>query len=247
MAEAGHKGASALSEEAQRFWLARTALRSYLVAKDELHWRAQNLYKRSDAFVKALEGIRGMGDFQSCADECACEFARAHGRDAFAGLGLEHWMDVFYGEAWRVESRTDEWSEKLYLNASRPKRRRLSASTSTRSSLLDRALLRDLGAHATSFMAAVRQLPYFKKDWNKKELTVRVGPLLLADGRLDARERKFLQRLAKAQEILEARPLCAPDKRDVLLCLCRFMPGSAARVVSQFVFHPHEMARPAAT
>jgi len=156
-------------------------------------------------------------------------------------------LDAFYGEAWNIESRTDEWSEKLYLNASRPKRRRLSASTSTRSSLLDRALLRDLGAHATSFMAAVRQLPYFKKDWNKKELTVRVGPLLLADGRLDARERKFLQKLAKAQEILEARPLCAQDKRDVLLCLCRFVPGSAARVVSQFVFHPHEMARPAAT
>ena len=156
-------------------------------------------------------------------------------------------LDAFYGEALNIESRTDEWSEKLYLNASRPKRRRLSASTSTRSSLLDRALLRDLGAHATSFMAAVRQLPYFKKDWNKKELTVRVGPLLLADGRLDARERKFLQKLAKAQEILEARPLCAQDKRDVLLCLCRFVPGSAARVVSQFVFHPHEMARPAAT
>ena len=167
--------------------------------------------------------------------------------DSFACLGLEHLMDAFYGEALNIESRTDEWSEKLYLSASRPKRRRLSASTSTRSSLLERALLRDLRAHATSFMAAVRQLPYFKKDWNKKELTVRVGPLLLADGRLDARERKFLQKLAKAQEILEARPLCAQDKRDVLLCLCRFVPGSAARVVSQFVFHPHEMARPAAT
>ena len=70
---------------------------------------------------------------------------------------------------------------------------------------------------------------------------MRVGPLLLADGRLYARERKFLQKLAKA------RPLCAQDKRDVLLCLCRFVPGSAARVVSQFVFHPREMARPAAT
>ena len=44
MAEAGHKGASALSEEAQRFWLARTALRGYLTARSsELHWRAQNL------------------------------------------------------------------------------------------------------------------------------------------------------------------------------------------------------------
>ena len=247
MAEAGHKEASALSEEAQRFWLARTALRGYFTARSELHWRVRNLYNKTDAFTKAVEGLGGVGDFQSCADECAYSFACARGGDAFACLGLEHWMDAFYGEAWNIESRTDEWSEKLYLNASRPKRRRLSASTSTRSSLLDRALLRDLGAHATSFMVAVRQLPYFKQDWNKKELTVRVGPLLLADGRLDARERKFLQKLAKAQEILEARPLCAPDKRDVLLCLCRFVPGSAARVVSQFVFHPHEMARPAAT
>ena len=156
-------------------------------------------------------------------------------------------LDAFYGEALNIESRTGDWSDKLYSIASPPKRRRLSASTSTRSSLLDQALLRDLGAHATSFMAAVRQLPYFKTDWNKKELTVRMGPLLLADGRLDARERTFLRKLAKAQEILEARPLCAQDKRDVLLCLCRFVPGSAARVVSQFVFHPREMARPAAT
>ena len=116
-----------------------------------------------------------------------------------------------------------------------------------RSSLLDRALLRDLGVRAASFTAAVRQLPFFKKDWNKKELTVRMGPLLLADGKLDARERKFLQKLAKAQEMLEARPLCAQDKRDILLCLCRFVPGSAARVVSQFVFHPREMAQPTTT
>ena len=58
MADAGNKEASTLSkEEAQRFWLARTALRRYLVAKDELHWRAQNLYKRSDVFVKAVEGL----------------------------------------------------------------------------------------------------------------------------------------------------------------------------------------------
>lgn len=247
MAEAGHKQASALTEEAQRFRLARTALRSYLTARDELCWRLLNLYNKTDPFTKAVEGLHGMGDFQSCADECACAFARARGRDAFAGLGLEHWMDVFYGEAWRVESRTDAWSEKLYLQPPPPKRRRLAAATCARSSLLDRALLRDLGVHVKSFMAAVRQLPFFKKDWNKKELTVRLGPILLADGRLDAHERKFFEKLTKAQKILEARPLCEQDKCDVLLCLCRFVPGSAARLVSQFVFHPHEMAHPTAT
>ena len=95
-------------------------------------------------------------------------------------------------------------------------------------------------------MVAVRQLPYFKQDWDKKHFSVRVGPLLLADGQLDARERKFFEKLTKAQKILEARPLCEQDKRDVLLCLCRFVPGSAARVVSQFVFPPREMAPPAA-
>ena len=247
MAEAGHEEASTLSEETQRFWLARTALRAYLTARSELDWRVRSLYNKTDAFTKAVEGLGGVGEFQSCADECAYSFACARGGDAFACLGLEHWMDAFYGEAWRVESRTDAWSEKLYKHPSPPKRRRLAAATCARSSLLDRALLRDLGVHAKSFMADVRQLPFFKKDWNKKELTVRMGPLLLADGKLDARERKFLQKLAKAQEILEARPLCAQDKRDVLLCLCRFVPGSAARVVSQFVFHPREMARTAAT
>ena len=107
-------------------------------------------------------------------------------------------------------------------------------------------MLRDLGVHAKSFMVAVRQLPYFKQDWNKKQLTVRVGPLLLADGQLDARERKFFEKLTKAQRILEERPLCQQDKCDVLLCLCRFVPGSAARVIAQFVFHPREIA-PTAT
>ena len=70
---------------------------------------------------------------------------------------------------------------------------------------------------------------------------------MLADGKLDARERKFFEKLSRAQKILDERPLCEQDKCDVLLCLCRFVPGNAARVVSQFVFQPREMARPAAT
>ena len=84
--------ASALSEEAQRFWLARTALRGYLTARSELDWRVQNMYNKTDAFTKAVEGLGGVGDFQSCADECAFSVARARGVDAFACLGLEHWM-----------------------------------------------------------------------------------------------------------------------------------------------------------
>jgi hypothetical protein len=94
-------GDSAQDAETELFFDARVALRSYLVAKDELQWRLLNLYNKSDVFVRAVEGLCGMGDFQSCADECACAFARARGRDVFVGLGLEHWMDVFYGEAWR--------------------------------------------------------------------------------------------------------------------------------------------------
>ena len=81
--------ASALSEEAQRFWLARTALRGYLTARSELDWRVQNMYNKTDAFTKAVEGLAGVGDFQSCADECAYSVARARGGDAFACLGLE--------------------------------------------------------------------------------------------------------------------------------------------------------------
>ena len=92
----------------------------------------------------------------------------------------------------------------------------------------------------------MKQLPYFKQDWDKKHLTARVGPLLLADGQLDARERKFFEKFIKAQKIIEERPLCAQDKRDVLLCLCRFVPGSAARTVCQFAFNPHDMVFSAA-
>ena len=39
MAEAGHEEASTLSEEAQHFWQAQTALRGYLTARSELDWR----------------------------------------------------------------------------------------------------------------------------------------------------------------------------------------------------------------
>ena len=86
MAEAGHEEAT-LSEEAQRFWLARTALRGYLTARSELDWRVRNLYNKTDAFTKAVEGLGGVGDFQSCADECAYSFACARGGDALRALG----------------------------------------------------------------------------------------------------------------------------------------------------------------
>ena len=99
MAEAGNKEASALSEEAQRFWLARTALRGYLTARSELHWRVRNLYNKTDAFTKAVQGLSGVGDFQSRADECAYSIAHARGRDVFACIGLEHWMLLCFGEA----------------------------------------------------------------------------------------------------------------------------------------------------
>ena len=80
--------ASALTEEAHRFWLARTALRGYLTARSELDWRVRNMYNKTDAFTKAVEGLGGVGDFQSCADECAYSVARARGGDSFACLGL---------------------------------------------------------------------------------------------------------------------------------------------------------------
>ena len=96
MAEAGHKESSALSEEPQRFWLARTALRGYLTARSELHWRVRNLYNKTDAFTKAVEGLGGVGDFQSCADECAYIFWAStcifRGSDSFSTKSIvERW------------------------------------------------------------------------------------------------------------------------------------------------------------
>ena len=161
MAEAGHEEASALSEEAQRFWLARTALRGYLTARSELHWRVRNLYNKTDAFTKAVEGLAGVGDFQSCADECAYSVARARGGDAFACLGLEHWKLLLQRASgigcilWRsLESRVAHGRvvrEAVYTSlASQAK----TPCCGDLCAQLDRALLRDLGVHAKSFMAA---------------------------------------------------------------------------------------------
>ncbi len=100
---------------------------------------------------------------------------------------------------------------------------------------MDCALLAEVGLHAASFMKAVRELPHFQKAWNKKRLDIRDGPFVLQDGLLDSAERRFARKLGRARGILASRPLCKHDRREIALCLCRVVPGGAARTVFQFM------------
>ncbi len=172
--------------------------------------------------------------FQSCADECACRFANVCPGRRFPGF--ESFMDVFYGNASRVDTRASEWSKKMPLSWSPPRRRKRCPNPQPPPiMLLDRSLLLDLGRHALAFMASVRTLRHFDPKWESKMVSMAVGVLIVADGNLRAKERTFLNKLAKASRAMDGRPLAARDVYDILLCLRRALPRDATRSVLQFI------------
>ena len=65
-------------EELARFHTARNHFRNYLKARRELDSRLLRL-KPSHKARKAFERLAGVGKFQCRADDCACNFAAAHG------------------------------------------------------------------------------------------------------------------------------------------------------------------------
>jgi len=137
-------------------------------------------------------------------------------------------MDVFYGDAWCVTSRVDAWRDARESQPPRKRaRKRLGMEQEQQPTLqmLDRALLRDVGAHAGDFMRAVRMLPHFKPVWNTG--TTRAG--MVFDGALNASERTFRKHFAAATGLLDAKPLCAQDRYDVLMCLYQRVPAVTAR------------------
>ena len=139
--------------------------------------------------------------------------------------GSESFIDVFYGNCWLVPTRADAWGRQDFAVSAAWFPRRRPARSLT---IMDRALLRDVGSLATAFMGQVRSLPHFKPAWNAKE--VRSG--IFAEGDLNRAERKFRKNFAAAEQLLAAQPLCKQDKIDLLLCLytCR-LPASVARDV----------------
>ena len=208
-----------------RFHVARDTFRRYLAKKEELLWRVSHLLRPTDKLRKAIERCPSLSPFQSCADNCAANFADSRADRKFPGF--ESFIDVFYGNCWLVPTRAEAWDRHDFAAAWPPHRRPPRALT-----LMDRALLRDLGSLADDFMRQVRALPYFRPAWNAKE--VRRG--IFAEGDLNRAEKKFRKNFAAAVELLAARPLCPQDRYDVLLCLQRQLPPSVVRDILSFTF-----------
>ena len=213
-----------------RFQSARAALMAYLQASEELRWRVRHLLNKSDRLAQAVERLlnAGIGNFRSCADACAYLYAREHKGCSFPGGGT--WGDVFYGCSLDCGSRVYQWDSSTvppFKRARRCKQRSLQ--------LLDRALLRDVGAHAFDFMAAVRKLSHFKTLWENGKTFAGYPLEGFYDGKLLSCERRFQKLFLAASDLLESLPLCAQDEYDILLVLGRGLPAAAARHVMGFV------------
>ena len=209
------------------FHVARDTFRQYLAKKEELLWRVSHLLRPSDKLRKAIERCPSLSPFQSCADNCAADYAHSRADRKFPGF--ESFIDVFYGNCWLVPTRIQAWGkqELEVSNAWFPRRRPPRALT-----LMDRTLLRDLGSLADDFMRQVRSLPHFRPEWNARE--VRSG--IFAEGNLNRAEKKFRKNFTAAEQLLAARPLCPQDRYDVLLCFQHQLPPSVARDILNFTF-----------
>ena len=206
-----------------RFHVARDTFRQYLAKKEELLWRAQHLLRPTDKLRKAIERCPSLSPFQSCADNCAADYADSRADRRFPGF--ESFIDVFYGNCWLVPTRADAWGRQDFAVSATWSPRRRPARSLT---IMDRALLRDVGSLATAFMGQVRSLPHFKPAWNAKE--VRSG--IFAEGDLNRAEKKFRKHFAAAEQLLAEQPLCKQDQIDLLLCFyTRRLPASVARDV----------------
>ena len=214
----------------RRFQTARAEFRTYLVAKRELEWRVRHALPSTNQFRKATEQLiwnSGVSHFQSCADDCAERFGASGPGGSFPGF--ESFIDVFYGNAQDVKTRVPEWSRKLYVRWSPPKRRGrgVRKPVPSRPTLMDRSLFRDLQRRALSFMTTVRALPGFNAAWEKKCVPTGVA-LVVEDGDLRAKEQRFRKNLARAARALENSPLCAQDVHDIALVLRRVIPSRGA-------------------
>ena len=223
----------ALAERAEAMLLfhdARAALMGYLRASEELRWRVYHLLNKSDRLAQAVERLlnAGIGNFRSCAEACAYLYAKQRTGCSFPGFVA--WGGVFYGRSLNGGSRVDLWE-----GVAAPPFKRARQSRVRVPQLLDRTLLRDVGARAFEFMAAVRKLPYFKPLWEKGETFAGHALESFYDGRLISCERRFRKLFLTASGLVDASPLCAQDKYDISLILSRRLPTTAARQVLSFV------------
>ena len=211
--------------ELRLFEEARGALQNFTATKEELAWRITHHLKTADKTRKAIEQLlatASLGQHQSRADDCACDYAAARPDDAFPGY--ESPIDVFYGSSLQVPSRVDRWRD-AWPTRWESTRQRQGRRRTTRLTLLDKSLLRDFGRYGEAFMRAVRSLPFFQKSWNGKQ--PRTG--FLRNDSLNEREAKFRKKYAAVSQLLLSTPLSPEDVYVVGLCMRRLLPCSLAK------------------
>ena len=213
--------------ELRLFEEARRALQHFTAAKEELLWRITHRLKTADKTRKAVEQLfatASLGQFQSRADDCACDYAAARQGNAFPGY--ESPIDVFYGSSLQVPSRVDHWRG-AWPPRWETTRQRQGRRRTTRLTLLDKSLLRDVGHYGEAFMRAVPALPGFQKSWNGKQ--PRTG--FLRNDSLNEREAKFRKKYATVSQLLLSMPLSPEDVYGIALCLRRTLPNSLTKSI----------------
>ena len=217
--------------ELRLFEEARGALQNFTATKEELAWRITHHLKTADKTRKAIEQLlatASLGQHQSRADDCACDYAAARPDDAFPGY--ESPIDVFYGSSLQVPSRVDRWRD-AWPPRWESTRQRQGRRRTTRLTLLDKSLLRDFGRYGEAFMRAVRALPGFQKSWNGKQ--PRTG--FLRNDSLNEREAKFRKKYAAVSQLLLSMPLSPEDVYGIALCLRRLLPACVVQYTFRFL------------
>ena len=229
MAESGTTEQEAA--ELRLFEEARRALRAFTATKEELLWRITHRLKTADNTRKAVEQLlvdASLGQLQYRADDCACDYASARPDNAFPGY--ESPIDVFYGSSLQVPSRVDQWRD-AWSPRWETTRQRQGRRRTTRLTLLDKSLLRDVGHYGEAFMRAVRALPGFQNSWNGKQH--RTG--FLRHDSLNEREAKFRKKYATVSQLLLSMTMSPEDVYGIPLCLRRLLPSTISHYVISFL------------
>ena len=95
-------------------------------------------------------------------------------------------------------------------------------------------ILRDVGLHAKAFMAAVRELPQFKPQWENNAEVAVVGLLRIHRGALAPDEKLFDKNYARAIALLSTRRVHPDEAHGAELSLRRVLPHAVASIVVEY-------------
>ena len=149
-------------------------------------------------------------------------------------------MDVFQGRALEVQTRIPAWRKTINpcIPPVRAGKRRQNGAAGRAEprplSALDCMILRDVGLHAKAFMAAVRELPQFKPQWENNAEVAVVGLLRIHRGALAPDEKLFDKNYARAIALLSTRRVHPDEAHGAELSLRRVLPHAVASIVVEY-------------